>query len=83
MIAALLIAGAAVAHAVWNIAMKRAGTSGTTFIAATLVVGGDAWAGITAATTNTTPKVASRPLPKQVGGAVAAGATAGAGIGAR
>lgn len=51
--------------------------------AATLVVGGDAWAGITAATTNTTPKVASRPLPKQVGGAVAAGATAGAGIGAR
>ncbi|WP_439565891.1 EamA family transporter [Microcella sp.] len=39
MIAALLIAGAALAHAVWNIAMKRAGTSGTTFIAATLVVG--------------------------------------------
>ena len=39
MIAALLIASAAVAHAVWNIAMKRAGTSGTTFIAATLVVG--------------------------------------------
>ncbi len=39
MIAALLIAGAALAHAVWNIAMKRAGTSGTTFVAATLVVG--------------------------------------------
>lgn len=39
MIAALLIGGAAVAHAVWNIAMKRAGTSGTSFIAATLVVG--------------------------------------------
>ena len=39
MIAALLIAGAALAHAVWNIAMKRAGTSGTPFIAATLLVG--------------------------------------------
>ncbi len=39
MIAALLIAGAAIAHATWNIAMKRAGTSGTPFIAATLVVG--------------------------------------------
>ncbi|MFN4002295.1 EamA family transporter [Microcella sp.] len=39
MIAALLVAGAAIAHAVWNIAMKRAGTSGTTFITATLVIG--------------------------------------------
>ena len=39
MIAALLIAGAAIAHATWNIAMKRAGTSGTTFITATLLVG--------------------------------------------
>ena len=39
MIAALLIAGAAIAHATWNVAMKRAGTSGTPFIAATLVVG--------------------------------------------
>lgn len=39
MIAALLIGGAALAHATWNIAMKRAGTSGTAFIAATLVVG--------------------------------------------
>jgi drug/metabolite transporter (DMT)-like permease len=39
MIAALLIGGAAVAHAAWNIAMKRAGTSGTAFIAATLLVG--------------------------------------------
>jgi drug/metabolite transporter (DMT)-like permease len=38
-IAALLIAGAAIAHATWNIAMKRAGTSGTPFIAATLVAG--------------------------------------------
>jgi len=38
-IAALLIAGAAIAHATWNIAMKRAGTSGTPFIAATLLVG--------------------------------------------
>ena len=34
MIAALLIGGAALAHAAWNIAMKRAGTSGTPFIAA-------------------------------------------------
>lgn len=39
MIAALLIGGAALAHAAWNIAMKRAGTSGTPFIAATLLVG--------------------------------------------
>lgn len=39
MIAALLIAGAAIAHAVWNIAMKRAGTSGAPFITATLAVG--------------------------------------------
>ncbi|MER3389095.1 MAG: DMT family transporter [Microcella sp.] len=39
MIAALLIAGAALAHASWNVAMKRAGTSGTAFIAATLLVG--------------------------------------------
>jgi len=38
-IAALLIAGAAIAHATWNIAMKRAGTSGAPFIAATLLVG--------------------------------------------
>lgn len=49
--------------------------------AATFVVGGDAWAGITAATTSS--KVASRPLPKTTGGTVAAGATAGATIGAR
>lgn len=39
MIAALLIGGAALAHATWNIAMKRAGTSGTPFIATTLLVG--------------------------------------------
>ena len=39
MIVALLITGAAIAHATWNIAMKRAGTSGTPFIAATLLVG--------------------------------------------
>ncbi len=39
MIVALLIAGAALAHAAWNIAMKRAGTSGTPFIATTLLVG--------------------------------------------
>lgn len=50
--------------------------------AATLVVGGDAWAGISAATA-APPKVASRPVPKNTGGTVAAGATAGATIGAR
>jgi drug/metabolite transporter (DMT)-like permease len=38
-IAALLIGAAALAHATWNIAMKRAGTSGTPFIAATLLIG--------------------------------------------
>jgi drug/metabolite transporter (DMT)-like permease len=38
-IAALLIGAAAIAHATWNIAMKRAGTSGTPFITATLLVG--------------------------------------------
>jgi drug/metabolite transporter (DMT)-like permease len=39
MIAAFLIGGAAIAHATWNIAMKRAGTSGTSFIAVTLLIG--------------------------------------------
>lgn len=39
MIVALLIGGAALAHATWNIAMKRAGTSGAPFIALTLLVG--------------------------------------------
>lgn len=38
-IVALLIAGAAIAHAAWNIALKRAGASGPAFIALTLVVG--------------------------------------------
>lgn len=39
MIVALLVGGAAIAHAAWNIAMKRAGTSGTPFIAVTLLIG--------------------------------------------
>ena len=39
MVVALLVAGAAFAHAAWNIAMKRAGTSGTPFIAVTLLIG--------------------------------------------
>jgi len=39
MIVALLVGGAALAHAAWNIAMKRAGTSGTPFIAVTLLIG--------------------------------------------
>ena len=39
MVVALLIAGAALAHATWNIALKRAGTSGPGFMWATLVVG--------------------------------------------
>jgi drug/metabolite transporter (DMT)-like permease len=37
--AALLIALAALAHAAWNIALKRAGASGPAFIALTLAVG--------------------------------------------
>jgi drug/metabolite transporter (DMT)-like permease len=36
---ALLIAGAAIAHATWNIAVKRAGTSGPGFIWSGIVVG--------------------------------------------
>ena len=39
MTAALLIALAALAHAAWNIALKRAGASGPAFIALTLAVG--------------------------------------------
>lgn len=37
--AALLIAGAALAHATWNIAVKRAGTSGAGFLWSGIVVG--------------------------------------------
>lgn len=39
MIVALLIGGAAVAHATWNVAIKRAGTSGAGFLWLTFVVG--------------------------------------------
>lgn len=39
MIAALLVVGAAVAHATWNLAMKRAGTSGAVFLSAALALG--------------------------------------------
>ena len=46
---------------------------------AVFVVGGDAWAGISDATSSR--KIASPPVPKAAG--VAAGATAGATIGAR
>lgn len=39
MTAALLLVGAAVAHAVWNIAVKHAGARGAGFLAASLLVG--------------------------------------------
>lgn len=39
MIAALLLTGAAFAHAAWNIAVKRAGARGAGFLAASLLVG--------------------------------------------
>lgn len=39
MLVVALIAGAAVAHAVWNIAVKRAGTSGVGFLWSGIVVG--------------------------------------------
>lgn len=39
MLVVLLVAGAAIAHATWNIAIKRAGTSGPSFIWAGTVVG--------------------------------------------
>lgn len=39
MLVVLLVAGAAVAHATWNIAIKRAGTSGPSFLWAGIVVG--------------------------------------------
>ena len=39
MLVALLVAGAALAHATWNIAVKRAGTSGPSFIWSGIVVG--------------------------------------------
>lgn len=39
MLVALLVAGAALAHATWNIAVKRAGASGPSFIWSGIVVG--------------------------------------------
>ena len=39
MLVALLVGAAAIAHAAWNIAVKRAGTSGPSFIWAGIVVG--------------------------------------------
>ncbi len=39
MIVALLVAGAALAHATWNITIKRAGTSGPSFLWLSFVVG--------------------------------------------
>ena len=39
MFVALLVAGAALAHATWNVAIKRAGTSGPSFIWAGILVG--------------------------------------------
>ncbi len=44
MLVAALIAGAALAHATWNITIKRAGTSGAGFLWATFVVGAVAFA---------------------------------------
>ncbi len=44
MLVALLVAGAAIAHATWNVAIKRAGTSGPSFIWAGIVVGAVAFA---------------------------------------
>ncbi len=44
MFVAALIAGAALAHATWNITIKRAGTSGSGFLWATFVVGAVAFA---------------------------------------
>lgn len=59
MIVALLIGGAALAHATWNVAMKRAGTSGTPFIAATLLIGVVVFApfGVTALITGPPPSL--------------------------
>ena len=57
MIVALLVGGAALAHAAWNIDMKRAGTSGTPFIAVTLLIGVIVFApfGVTALVTGPPP----------------------------
>ncbi|MFM9878232.1 MAG: EamA family transporter, partial [Rhodoglobus sp.] len=39
MVVVALVAGAALAHATWNVAIKRAGTSGAGFLWLTVVVG--------------------------------------------
>lgn len=44
MIVALLVGGAALAHATWNIAIKRAGTSGAGFLWLTFLVGSTVFA---------------------------------------
>lgn len=69
MIAALLVAGAALAHATWNIAMKRAGTSGTAFIAATLVVGVVVFAPFGMTALVTTPPTGAQFVPLVLGSA--------------
>jgi drug/metabolite transporter (DMT)-like permease len=69
-IAALLIAGAAFAHATWNIAMKRAGTSGTPFIAATVLVGVVVFAPIGVPALLAAPPVGSLWLPLVLGSAL-------------
>ena len=46
MTAALLLVGATLAHAAWNIALKSAGARGAGFLAATLLVGVVAFAPI-------------------------------------
>lgn len=67
MIAALLITGAALAHAAWNIALKRAGASGPAFIALTLVVGVVAFAPFGV------PALVARPLDLGQVGVLVAG----------
>lgn len=67
MIAALLITGAALAHAAWNIALKRAGASGPAFIALTLVVGVVAFAPFGG------PALVARPLDLGQVGVLVAG----------
>lgn len=69
MIAALLITGAAIAHATWNIAMKRAGTSGAPFIAATLAVGVVVFAPFGVAALVASPPTAGAFVPLVLGSA--------------
>lgn len=69
MIAALLIGGAAIAHATWNIGMKSAGTSGAPFIAATLVVGVIVFAPFGVVALVSSPPTAEAFLPLVLGSA--------------